>query len=140
LTTDQADRCGQATAKGDRSEAMLSTLRLSGEWEVPVTRNAKITPVNEGGGGRGSGGPPLRDHLWQGPPLPVTLRLTHPPPKMTQGGNDPLTPLHRLSTASLSGVVRAFAYHRYFRFFLSLFFSTPLNEFFQIQPHSFFEA
>src|ERR1700731_5180626 len=26
---------------------------LSGEWEVPVTRNAKITPVNEGGGGRG---------------------------------------------------------------------------------------
>ena len=24
---------------------------LSGEWEVPVTRNAKITPVNEGGGG-----------------------------------------------------------------------------------------
>jgi hypothetical protein len=28
---------------------------LSGEWEVPVTRNAKITPVNEGGGG-----PPLR--------------------------------------------------------------------------------
>jgi galactose mutarotase-like enzyme len=29
---------------------MLSTLRWSGEWEVPVTRNAKITPVNEGGG------------------------------------------------------------------------------------------
>src|SRR6202047_5430858 len=54
---------------------------------------------------------------------------------MTQGGNDPLTPLHRLSTASLNGVVRAFAYHRYFRFFLSLFFSTPLNEFFQIQPY-----
>jgi hypothetical protein len=51
---------------------------LSGEWEVPVTRNAKITPVNEGGGG-GVGGPPLRDHLWQGPPLPVTLRLIHPP-------------------------------------------------------------
>ena len=31
---------------------------LSGEWEVPVTRNAKITPVNEGGGGRGRGGLP----------------------------------------------------------------------------------
>ena len=30
---------------------------LSGEWEVPVTRNAKITPVNEGGGG-GVGGLP----------------------------------------------------------------------------------
>ena len=29
----------------------LSQLKgsLSGEWEVPVTRNAKITPVNEGG-------------------------------------------------------------------------------------------
>src|ERR1700738_1148886 len=80
-----------------RPEAMLSTLRLSGEWEVPVTRNAKITPVNEGGGGRGSGGPPLRDHLWQGPPCPVTLRLIHPPPKMTQGGNDPpYPPLHHL--------------------------------------------
>ena len=37
------------------------------------------------GVGGGVGGPPLRDHLWQGPPLPVTLRLIHPPPKMTQG-------------------------------------------------------
>jgi hypothetical protein len=35
----------------------------------------------------------------------------------------------------LSGVVRAFAYHRYFRFFLSLFFSTPLNEFVQIHAY-----
>ena len=26
---------------------------LSGEWEVPVTRNAKITPVNEGAGAFG---------------------------------------------------------------------------------------
>src|ERR1700731_86726 len=82
------------------------------------------------GVGGGVGGPPLRDHLWQGPPLPVTLRLIHPPPKMTQGGNDPLTPLHRLSTASLNGVVRAFAYHRYFRFFLSLFFRLPLKRIF----------
>src|SRR5271166_1459503 len=31
------------------------------------------------GVGGGVGGPPLRDHLWQGPPLPVTLRLIHPP-------------------------------------------------------------
>jgi hypothetical protein len=59
----------------------------SGEWEVPVTRNAKITPVNEGVGA-GSGGLPSGITLWQGPPLPVTLRLIHPPPKMTQG-NDP---------------------------------------------------
>jgi Histidine kinase-, DNA gyrase B-, and HSP90-like ATPase len=28
---------------------------LSGEWEVPVTRNAKITPVNERGWGWGRG-------------------------------------------------------------------------------------
>jgi hypothetical protein len=55
---------------------------------IPVT---KIIPVNEGGGG-----PPLRDHLWRGPPLPVTLRLIHPPPKMTQGVMTPLTPLHHL--------------------------------------------
>src|SRR3984893_1721915 len=122
-------RSSDGEGRSIRSDALYP----GGEWEVPVTRNAKITPVNEGGGGAGSGGPPLRDHLWQGPPLPVTLRLIHPPPKMTQGVMTTLTPLHRLSTASLSGVVRAFAYHRYFRFFLSLFFSTPLNEFFQIQ-------
>src|ERR1700736_1046133 len=75
-----------------RSDALYPA--LSGEWEVPVTRNAKITPVNEGGGGRGRG--PPWDHLWQGPPLPVTLRLIHPPPKMTQGVMTPLTPLHHL--------------------------------------------
>jgi hypothetical protein len=46
-------------AKGDRSEAMLSYPALSGEWEVvPVTRNAKITPVNEGVGGITFGGVP----------------------------------------------------------------------------------
>jgi hypothetical protein len=39
-----------------RSDALYPA--LSGEWEVPVTRNAKITPVNEGGGGAGSGGLP----------------------------------------------------------------------------------
>jgi hypothetical protein len=98
-----ADRCGQATAK--RSDALYPA--LSGEWEVPVTRNAKITPVNEGMGA-GVGGPPLRDHLWRGPPLPVTLRLTHPP-KMTQGVMTPLTPLHHLQTASLSGARKVLA-------------------------------
>src|SRR3984893_17844536 len=46
----------------------------------------------------------------------------------------PLTPLHRLSTASLSGVVRAFA-SSLFSLFFSLFFSTPPNEFFQIQAY-----
>jgi hypothetical protein len=38
-----------------RSDALYPA--LSGEWEVPVTSNAKITPVNEGVGG-GSGGLP----------------------------------------------------------------------------------
>jgi hypothetical protein len=57
---------------------------LSGEWEVPVTRNAKLTPVNEEGWGRGRGASPPGSPL-AGPPLPVTLRLIHPPPKMTQG-------------------------------------------------------
>ncbi len=33
--------------------------------------------------GGGVGRPPLRDHLWQGPPLPVTLRLIHDPGVMT---------------------------------------------------------
>ena len=63
---------------------MLSTPALSGEWEVPVTRN-EDHPSKRGGWGGGVGGASLRDHLWQGPPLPVTLRLIHPPPKMTQG-------------------------------------------------------
>ena len=43
-----------------RSDALYPA--LSGEWEVPVTRNAKITPVNGGvgggGWGAGSGGLP----------------------------------------------------------------------------------
>jgi hypothetical protein len=49
---------------------------LSGEWEVPVTRNAKITPVNEGGGGWGRGASPPGITFGRVPPLPVTLRLT----------------------------------------------------------------
>ena len=65
-------RSSDGEGRSIRSDALYPA--LSGEWEVPVIRNAKITPVNEGGGGR-VGGPPLRDHLWQGPPLPVTLRL-----------------------------------------------------------------
>src|ERR1700719_1423520 len=67
---------GDPEGRSIRSDALYPA--RSGEWEVPVTRNAKITPVNDGVG-CGVGGPPLRDHLWQGPPLPVTLRLIHPP-------------------------------------------------------------
>jgi CHASE3 domain sensor protein len=66
---------GHIIGQSIRSDALCPA--LSGEWEVPVTRNAKITPVNEGvGGGVGGASPP--DHLWQGPPLPVTLRLILP--------------------------------------------------------------
>ena len=48
----------------------------SGEWEVPVTRNAKITPVNEGTGGGVKASPP-------GSPLaqsPVTRNAEIDPP------------------------------------------------------------
>jgi hypothetical protein len=55
---------------------------LSGEWEVPITRNAKITPVNEGAG---SGGPPLRDHPLAGSPVTRNAEIdpgdNDPPPK-----------------------------------------------------------
>ena len=44
---------GGVTENGDFRQGGQDALypALSGEWEVPVTRNAKITPVNEGGGG-----------------------------------------------------------------------------------------
>jgi hypothetical protein len=38
-------------------DSVTSNRSLSGEWEVPVTRNTQITLVNEGGG-------LPRDHLW----------------------------------------------------------------------------
>jgi hypothetical protein len=56
---------------------------LSGEWEVPVTRNAKITPVNEGGGG-GRGASPPGSPL-AGSPVTRNAEIDPPPPKMTQG-------------------------------------------------------
>ena len=65
------------TAKGDSIRSGALYPALSGEWEVPVTRNAKIT----GGGGA----PPLRDHLWQG--SPVTRNAEIDP-----AVNDPLPP------------------------------------------------
>ena len=72
---------------------------------------------------------------WPCPPLHVTLRLTQgimtptPPPKMTQGGNDPLTPLYRLSTASLSGVVRWWHSNAYFSLFFFDFHRTNFSRF-----------
>src|ERR1700731_2744090 len=120
---------GQATAKGNRLEAMLSTPALSGEREVPVTRNED---QNEGGWGAGAGGLPSGITFWQGPPLPVTLRLIHPPPKMTQGVMDPPNPPSSPSTASLSGVARCWHSNAYFSLFSSLFFFDPPNRFVQI--------
>src|SRR4249919_2049202 len=99
-------RSSDGEGRSIRSDALYPA--LSGEWEVPVTRNAKITPVNEGGGGRGRGASPPGSPL-AGSPVTRNAEIDPPP--------------------------RAFAYHRYFRFFLSLFFSTPLNEFFQIQAY-----
>jgi hypothetical protein len=49
-------RSSDGEGRSIRSDALYPA--LSGEWEVPVTRNAKITSVNEGGGGAGSGGLP----------------------------------------------------------------------------------
>ena len=46
-------RSSDGEGRSIRSDALYPA--LSGEWEVPVTRNAKITPVNEG---VGSGGLP----------------------------------------------------------------------------------
>ena len=67
---------------------MLSHPALSGEWEVLVTRNEKIIPVNEGGGGRGSRGLPSGITL-AGSPVTRNAEIDPPPPKITQGGNDP---------------------------------------------------
>ena len=62
-------------ACGIRSPLLPACSRdaLSGEWEVPVTRNAEITPVNEGGGG-GVGGPPP-----PGSPLARNAEIDPPP-------------------------------------------------------------
>src|SRR6202022_3966783 len=49
-------RSSDGEGRSIRSDARYPALR--GEWEVPVTRNAKITPVNEGGGGGGRGASP----------------------------------------------------------------------------------
>jgi hypothetical protein len=61
-------RSSDGEGRSIRSDALYPA--LSGEWEVPVTRNAKITPVNEGVGGLPSG-----ITFGRVPPLPVTLRL-----------------------------------------------------------------
>src|SRR6478672_7110881 len=88
------------------------------------------------GWGSGVGGPPLRDHLWQGPPVTRNAEIdpgdNDPPPKMTQGSNDPPNPPSSPSTASLSGAARCWHSNAYFSLFSSLFFFDPPNRFVQI--------
>ena len=86
-------RSSDGEGRSIRSDALYPA--LSGEWEVPVTRNAKITPVNEGVGG-GVGGLPSGITL-AGSPVTRNAEIDPPPPpKMTQGVMTPLTPLHHL--------------------------------------------
>ena len=75
---DQADRMRSSDGEGRsiRSDALYPA--LSGEWEVPVTRNAKITPVNEGGGGRGRGASPPGSPL-AGSPVTRNAEIDPPP-------------------------------------------------------------
>src|SRR6478736_5671450 len=73
-------RSSDGEGRSIRSDAFYPA--QSGEWEVPVTRNAKITPVNEGGGGRGRGASP------PGSPLagsPVTRNAEIDPPGQGRG-------------------------------------------------------
>src|SRR5271166_2368330 len=55
-----------------------------------LTIKNRLSSVIIGGGGWGGGAPPLRDHLWQGPPVTRNAEIdpgdNDPPPKMTQGG------------------------------------------------------
>jgi hypothetical protein len=70
-------RSSDGEGRSIRSDALYPALR--GEWEVPVTRNAKITPVNGGVGGRGRG----RGASPPGSPLagsPVTRNAEIDPP------------------------------------------------------------
>ncbi len=74
-------RSSDGEGRSIRSDALYPA--LSGEWEVPVIRNAKITPVDEGGGGRGRGASP------PGSPLagsPVTRNAEIDPPPRLIGG------------------------------------------------------
>src|ERR1700730_9081793 len=60
-----------------------------------LTIKNRISSVIIGGWGWG-GGAPLRDHLWQGPPVTRNAEIdpgdNDPPPKMTQGVMTPPNP------------------------------------------------
>src|ERR1700738_1902391 len=115
-------RSSDGEGRSIRSDALYPCAEW--QWEVPLPVTAKITPVNEGVGG-GVGGPPLRDHLWQGPPVTRNAEID-------PGDNDPPNPPSSPSTASLSGVARCWHSNAYFSLFSSLFFFDPPNRFVQI--------
>jgi hypothetical protein len=84
------------------------------------------------GWGMGRWGAPLRDHLWQGPPVTRNAEIdpgdNDPPPKMTQGVMTPPNPPSSPSTASLSGVARCWHSNAYFSLFLRYFASTQRTD------------
>src|SRR4249920_3317542 len=102
---------------------------------LPSPSAASRSGVGDGEVGRA----PLRDHLWQGPPVTRNAEIdpgdNDPPPKMTQGVMTPPNPPSSPSTASSSGVARCWhssAYFSLFSLFSSLFFFDPPNRFVQI--------
>src|SRR3981081_1843457 len=78
--------------------------------------------------GVGRWGAPLRDHLWQGPPVTRNAEIdpgdNDPPPKMTQGVMTPLTPLHHLQQHPRAGSQGVGIATLIFRYFLRYFSST----------------
>ena len=68
-------RSSDGEGQSIRSDALYPA--LSGEWEVPVTRKAKITPVNEGVGA-GSGASPPGSPL-AGSPVIRNAEIDPPP-------------------------------------------------------------
>src|SRR5882762_5330666 len=94
------------------------------------------------GWGMGRWGAPLRDHLWQGPPVTRNAEIdpgdNDPPPKMTQGVMTPPNPPSSPSTASLSGVARCWHSNAYFSLFSSLLFFDPPNRFVSLFSSLFF--
>jgi hypothetical protein len=99
---------------------------------LPSPSAASRSGVGDGEVGRA----PLRDHLWQGPPVTRNAEIdpgdNDPPPKMTQGVMTPPNPPSSPSTASSSGVARCWHSNAYFSLFSSLFFFDPPNRFVQI--------
>src|SRR3984893_18120944 len=80
------------------------------------------------GGGGGLGASPPVDPL-AGSPVTRNAEIDPPPPpKMTQGGMTPLTPLHHLQHPPLAGSQGVVIATLIFRYFLRYFSSTPRTD------------